>query len=45
LIRLYPEQLWSEASILIGLLTAIFAVVILVGSVWWVRRAINDTQD
>ena len=37
LIRLYPEQLWSDASILIGILTGIFALVILVGSIWWLK--------
>ncbi len=38
LIRLYPEQLWSDAAILIGVLTAGFAVAALAGSVWWLKR-------
>lgn len=38
LIRLYPEQLWSDVSILIGVLTAALAVAVLVGSVWWIKR-------
>ena len=37
LIRLYPEQLWSDAAILIGVLTAVMAVVLLVASRWWVK--------
>ncbi len=37
LIRLYPEQLWSDAAILIGVLTAVFAVAVLVGSGWWLK--------
>ncbi len=38
LIRLYPEQLWSDASILIGALTAVMAVLLLALSWWWLRR-------
>jgi integral membrane protein (TIGR01906 family) len=38
LIRLYPEQLWSDASILIGVLTGVMAVVLLIGSWWWLKR-------
>ena len=38
LIRLYPEQLWSDASILIGVLTGAMAVGLLVVSRWWVKR-------
>lgn len=38
LIRLYPEQLWSDAAILIGVLTAVMAVGLLVVSRWWVKR-------
>ncbi len=38
LIRLYPEQLWSDASILIGILTGVMAMVLLVGSWWWLKR-------
>ena len=39
LIRLYPEQLWSDAAILIGVLTAIMAGIILAVSGWWVKRS------
>lgn len=39
LIRLYPEMLWSDASILIGVLTVIVAVVILVLSGTWLKKA------
>ena len=38
LIRLYPEMLWSDASILIGVLTVIMAVVILIFSHTWLKR-------
>jgi len=41
LIRLYPEQLWSDASILIGVLTGAMAVGLLVASRWWVKRVNN----
>ncbi len=42
LIRLYPEQLWSDAAILIGVLTAVFAVAVLVGGVWWLKKVTSD---
>jgi integral membrane protein (TIGR01906 family) len=38
LIRLYPEQLWNDASILIGVLIGGMALVLLVISVWWLRK-------
>ena len=38
LIRLYPEQLWSDAAILIGVLTGAMAVGLLVTSRWWVKK-------
>lgn len=38
LIRLYPEQLWSDASILIGILTGVMAAALLAVSWWWLRR-------
>jgi integral membrane protein (TIGR01906 family) len=38
LIRLYPEQLWSDAAILIGVLTAAEAAVLLAVSWWWMKR-------
>jgi integral membrane protein (TIGR01906 family) len=38
LIRLYPEVLWSDASILIGVLTAIMAIVLLVIAAAWLTR-------
>ncbi len=38
LIRLYPEMLWSDASILIGVLTVIMAIVILIFSNTWLKR-------
>jgi integral membrane protein (TIGR01906 family) len=38
LIRLYPEQLWSDASILIGVLTGVMAAVLLAISWWWFKR-------
>ncbi len=38
LIRLYPEQLWNDAAILIGVLTAAMAAV-LIGVSWrWLKR-------
>ena len=44
LIRLYPEQLWSDASILIGFLTGALAVLgIVIGRVWLKR--INRVED
>jgi integral membrane protein (TIGR01906 family) len=39
LIRLYPEQLWSDASILIGVLTGVMAVALLAISIWWLKKA------
>ncbi|NTU62985.1 MAG: TIGR01906 family membrane protein [Chloroflexi bacterium] len=39
LIRLYPEQLWSDAAILIGVLTGVMAAMLLAGSWWWLKRA------
>lgn len=42
LIRLYPEQLWSDASILIGILTAAMAVALLAVSWWWLRKVKRD---
>jgi integral membrane protein (TIGR01906 family) len=39
LIRLYPEQLWSDAAILIGVLTGAMATALLAVSWWWLKRA------
>ncbi len=38
LIRLYPEQLWNDASILIGVLTGALAVVLQGISWWWLKK-------
>ena len=38
LIRLYPEQLWSDAAILIGVLTGVMASVLLAVSWWWLKK-------
>jgi integral membrane protein (TIGR01906 family) len=38
LIRLYPEQLWSDASVLIGFVTGGMAALLLTVSWWWLRR-------
>jgi integral membrane protein (TIGR01906 family) len=38
LIRLYPEQFWSDAAILIGALTGVMAAVLLTVSWWWLKR-------
>jgi integral membrane protein (TIGR01906 family) len=38
LIRLYPEQLWNDAAILIGILTSVMALVLLAVSWWWLKR-------
>ena len=38
LIRLYPEQLWNDASILIGVLTGVLAVVLQGISWWWLKK-------
>lgn len=43
LIRLYPEMLWSDASILIGVLTVIMAMAILAISDAWLKR-ITDSR-
>jgi integral membrane protein (TIGR01906 family) len=42
LIRLYPEGLWSDASILIGVLTVIMAVGVLASSRAWLTRMTSD---
>ncbi len=38
LIRLYPEQLWNDAAILIGVLTAAMAAVMTIISNAWLKR-------
>jgi integral membrane protein (TIGR01906 family) len=38
LIRLYPEQLWNDAAILIGILTSVMAFVLLAVSWWWLKK-------
>jgi integral membrane protein (TIGR01906 family) len=38
LIRLYPEQLWNDVAVLIGLLTGVAAAVLLAGSWWWLKQ-------
>ena len=38
LIRLYPEQLWSDAAILIGVLTGAMAVAVLAISGVWLKK-------
>ncbi len=38
LIRLYPEQLWSDAAILIGVLTGATAAALAAVSWWWLKR-------
>jgi integral membrane protein (TIGR01906 family) len=38
LIRLYPEQLWNDASILIGVLIGGMAMALLAISVWWLKK-------
>jgi integral membrane protein (TIGR01906 family) len=38
LIRLYPEQLWNDAAILIGVLTGVMALVLLAVSWWWLKK-------
>jgi integral membrane protein (TIGR01906 family) len=42
LIRLYPEVLWSDASILIGVMTVIMAVALLVISGAWLRKVTSN---
>ena len=39
LIRLYPLQLWSDIAIFLGAGTVVQAVLLLAGSLWWLRRA------
>ncbi len=43
LIRLYPEMLWSDASILIGVLTVIAALALLVLGNLWLKRVTSET--
>ena len=38
LIRLYPEQLWNDAAILIGALTGVVALALLAVSWQWLKR-------
>jgi integral membrane protein (TIGR01906 family) len=38
LIRLYPEQLWSDASIIIGAMTSLMAALLLAISQIWLKR-------
>ena len=38
LIRLYPEQLWNDAAILIGVLTGVMAVALIAVSSWWLKK-------
>ncbi len=38
LIRLYPEQLWNDAAILIGVLTGVLAVILQAISWWWLKK-------
>jgi integral membrane protein (TIGR01906 family) len=38
LIRLYPEQLWNDAAILIGVLTGIMAAGLIAISWWWLKK-------
>ena len=42
LIRLYPEVLWSDASILIGVLTVIMAIMLLALSRAWLKSVTGD---
>lgn len=42
LIRLYPEVLWSDASILIGVLTVIMAIVLLAISRVWLKKVTSE---
>lgn len=39
LIRIYPEQLWQDISILVAMLTVVQAVGLAIVARWWVRRA------
>jgi integral membrane protein (TIGR01906 family) len=43
LIRLYPEQLWNDAAILIGVLTGVLAAVLLAVSGWWLKKVTRPT--
>ena len=38
LIRIYPEQLWQDVSILVALLTVAQAVLLALVARWWLRR-------
>jgi integral membrane protein (TIGR01906 family) len=42
LIRLYPEVLWSDASILIGVLTGVMALALLAISGAWLKRVTSE---
>jgi len=42
LIRLYPEQLWNDAAILIGVLTGVMAAVLLAVSWWWLKKVARE---
>jgi integral membrane protein (TIGR01906 family) len=42
LIRLYPEQLWSDAASLIGVLTGVMAAALLAISWWWLKKVMRD---
>ncbi len=43
LIRLYPEQLWQDVSIIAAVLTVGQAVGLVLLTGWWLRRATRDT--
>ena len=45
LIRLYPEQLWSDASIIIGGMTVVMALAILALSQIWLKRAEMNSNE
>lgn len=45
LIRLYPEQFWSDASITIGMMTTVFSLALLFGSIWWLRRVNREHPE
>ncbi len=42
LIRLYPEQFWSDAAITIGAMTVVMALIILVLSQIWLKRVTRN---
>lgn len=44
LIRLYPEQLWNDAFTAVGVVTAVFAVIMVVGSSVWLKRMNKSTK-